>query len=155
MNITLLLRKSVVIETLAQMLSGAVVYYVGLALYHFFSNGRYASVPALGLMIFTALAFPLLVIGWNRITNNYRMVISLPLGIILLLPGYFSAWAYFEGSTVSLSEILRATIGGYSIFPLHLLSIQMTPWGWSLDIAVVVTLLSGSLLDTIRILKKA
>jgi hypothetical protein len=154
MNITRLLRISPTVEFLAQMLSGALVYYVGVGLYAYFSNSRYAELPTdepvLWLMIYTAVTFPLLVIGWNRVNQNYRVVINLPLGILLLLPPYFSLH-----SADSLSEVIQATISSYSMLPLMLLSIQLTPMGWAFDIAVVATLLTSGLLDTRYILKNS
>jgi hypothetical protein len=96
---------------------------------------------------------------WNRVNPQHKAIISLPLGIILFFPVYFGGMAFFQISTsfqIStplLTGIINVIISRYAMLPVYLLSLQMTPFGWALDIAVITTIFSCGLLDTVHLLK--
>jgi hypothetical protein len=150
-----LLQKSRILEFLAQMVSGALVYYAGIAIYDLFSEPRYAELPTdtpvIGLMIYIAVVFTSLVVAWNRVSRNHQLIVALPLGIIILLPLYIATQSF--GAHLP-AEVIKETLNNYLLLPGHLLEMQITPQGWALDLVVLFTTLSSGVLDTIHLLNK-
>ncbi|MEW6128911.1 MAG: hypothetical protein AB1757_17875 [Acidobacteriota bacterium] len=132
-------------RSLAQIFSAGLFFYIGVAIYTYFS--RNLSIFFILWSLFSAII--LMLIWHNYELSKQRktpLSLNLLLGTIAFLPIYFplvSTIYYPKPVPLSFLEQLESILGGYLILPVLIITIQQTIEGWAIDLFCIAVLLTN------------
>jgi hypothetical protein len=132
---------------LCQAVSGCVAYFGSAAVHNVYTGHTYAAGPAALLTVGVALEFFLLYIFWRAVEPKHTWLLRV---MLLLGPLLFCPAAIFVPA-------IDRFFSGYwlTLLPVTWLDVQMTPFGWALDLAVLVTLGAEGIIEALEIEYKA
>lgn len=141
----MLVHRFITIANLAQMLSAATAFFICVSICDVYAGANPVTGLTLVFILLSSIVFCALKIIWHMLESELggRLPLEtyLLLGPILSLPIYFTLKD--SPSDLTLLEQAFATVGGYLILPVLIITIQQIPMGWALDLLSVSTLLTG------------